>query len=80
MRNDEKNPSAKSRIPSVDETTARIEKELTEQGAKTHEALPKSGESNVLETSMQSSSSVVEQTIGNLPKDPAVGSDGRPLH
>jgi hypothetical protein len=28
---------------------------------------------------MQSSSSVVEQTIGNFSKDPAVGSYGRPL-
>jgi hypothetical protein len=80
MQNNKKNPNTKSRILSVEETNARIEKEFAEQDAKTEDSPPKSGDSNVLETSMRSSSSVVEQAIGNFSEETAEGSDGLPLH
>ncbi len=80
MQNNKKNPNTKSRILSVEETNARIEKEFAEQDAKTEVSPPKIGDANVLETSMQSSSSVVQRASGNFSEDTAVGSDGRPLH
>jgi hypothetical protein len=56
MENDKKSSTAKSRIPSVAETTAGIEKEQVEQDAKMQETPPKSDESVAFETSMQTTS------------------------
>ncbi len=80
QNNKKKDPNTKSRIPSVEETNARIENEFAKQDAKTEDSPPNSGDSNVLKTSMQSSSSVAEQASGNVFDDTAMGSDGRPLH
>ncbi len=80
MPNIKKCSNTKPRIPSVDETNARIEKEFAKQVAKTEDSPPNSDNSKVLETSMQSSSSVAEQAGENVSDDTAMGSDGRPLH
>jgi hypothetical protein len=80
MPNYKKGSNTKPRIPSVDETNARIEKEFAKQDAETEDPPPNSGSSKVLETSMQTSSSVAEQTEKNVSDDTAMGSDGRPLH
>jgi hypothetical protein len=77
MPNNKKNP--KTRSPSIEETNAELEKEFAQQESKA-EGLPlKEGDSNVFETSMQSSSSVTEQ-VGEVASDgTATRSDGRPL-
>ncbi len=80
MPNNKKNPNTKPRIPSIEETNARIAKEFAEQDPKAEDLLPKRNDSNVLETSMQSSSSVAEQAGEIVSDDAAMGSDGRPLH
>ncbi len=77
MPNNKKNPE--TRIPSIEETNAELEKEFSEQDSKAEELLPKEDDSNVLETSMQSSSSVTEQ-VGKIVTDgTATGSDDRSL-
>jgi hypothetical protein len=77
MPNNKKNP--KSRIPRMEETNAELEKEFAQQDSNAEDLLPKEGDYNVLETSMQSSSSVAEQA-GEIASDgTATGSDGRPL-
>ncbi len=77
MPNNKKNP--KTRIPSVEETNAELEKEFAQQESKA-EGLPlKEGDSNIFETSMQSSSSVTEQAGEIASVGTATGSDGRPL-
>ncbi len=64
MPNNKKNP--KTRIPSVEETNAGLDKEFSMQDSKMEESPLEKGDSNVLETSMQSSSSVTEQA-GEIP-------------
>ncbi len=77
MSNNKK--SLKTGILSAEETNARLEKEFSVQDSKVEELPLEKGDSNVLETSMQSSSSVTEQ-IGEIVSDGTVtGSDGRPL-
>jgi hypothetical protein len=51
MQNNKKDPNAKSRTPSIEETNARVAKEFAEQDAKAEDPLPKKGDSNVFETS-----------------------------
>ncbi len=65
-------------MQSVEGTTAELEKEFSTQDSKMKE-LPLEGDSNVLETSMQSSSYVTEQLGEIIPPGTATGSDGRPL-
>ncbi len=77
MPNNKSKP--KTRIPSVEETNAELEKEFSMQDSKMEELPLKKGDSNVLETSMQSSFSVTGQ-VGEIVSDgTATGSDGRPL-
>ncbi len=77
MPNNKKNP--KSRIPSIGETNAELEKEFAPQDSKAEDLPPKEGDSNVLEISTQSSSSVAEQAGEILSDGTAIWSDGRPL-
>jgi hypothetical protein len=74
MPNNKKNP--KSRIPSIEETNVELEKKFAQQDSKAEDLPPKEGDSNVLETSMQSSSSVTEQVGKIAPDGTATGSDG----
>ncbi len=78
MQNDKTNPTP-SRVPSVDETTAMLEREETEQDARMRESSPKSVESTAFNASMQSSSSVKEESREVNSEDQTLGSDGRPL-
>jgi hypothetical protein len=64
----------------VEETNARTEKEFAKQDAKTEDSPPNSGNSKVLEASMQTSSSVAEQAGEIVSEGTAMESDGRPLH
>jgi hypothetical protein len=77
MPNNKKNP--KSRIPSIEETNAELEKEFAQQDSKAEDLPPKEGDSNALETSMQSSSSVTEQAEEIASDGTATGADGRSL-
>jgi hypothetical protein len=78
--NNKKNPNTKPRIPSIEETNARIAKEFAEQDPKAEDSPPKRGDSNAFDASMQSSSSVAEQAGEIVSDDTAMGSDVRPLH
>ncbi len=78
MPNNKKNPS-KSRIPSVEETNASVAKEFAEQDPKAEDLPPKEGDSNALNASMQTSSSVAEKVEEIVSEGTAMGSDGRPL-
>ncbi len=54
MQNENKNPTASSRMQSIEETNAALVKEFAvEQESKTNETPIKSGESNVSENSLQ---------------------------
>jgi hypothetical protein len=53
MQNDKTNPTAPSRVPSVAETTARLEREEVEHDARMRESSPKSVESTAFNASMQ---------------------------
>jgi hypothetical protein len=77
MPNNKRN--LKTRIPSIEETNAELEKEFSEQDSKAEESPLKQGDSNVLETSMQSSSFVTDQVEEIDSDGTATGSDGRPL-
>ena len=79
MQNDKTNPTASSRIPSVDETTARIMREQAEQDARLQESSPKSVESTASKASMQQSSSVEQKSREVSSEEQACGSNGRPL-
>jgi hypothetical protein len=54
MPNNKKNP--KSRIPSIEEANAELEKEFAQQDPKAEGLPPKEGDSEALDVSMQSSS------------------------
>jgi hypothetical protein len=79
MQNDKTNPTAPSRVPSVAETTARLEREEAEQDARMQETTPKNVESIASKASMQNSSSVEEEARESDSKEQTIGSDGRPL-
>jgi hypothetical protein len=64
-------------MQSVEETKAVLEKEVAEQESKTKETPAKNGESNVSETSLQTSSSVDNQVGGSVSTARKFGSDGR---
>ncbi len=60
--------SQKTRMLSVEETNARLEKEVSVQDSKVEELPLEKGDSNMLETSMQSGSFVTEQ-VGEIVSD-----------
>ncbi len=71
--------SHKTRIPTVEETNAEVEREFAEQDPKAEDLLPKEGDSKALDESMQSSSVAAEKAEETVPDGTTVGSDGRPL-
>jgi hypothetical protein len=71
--------NSKSRIPSVEETNAGLEKEFAEQDPKAEVSPPKEGDSKALDESMQSSSVAAEKAEEFVSGETAIGSDGRPL-
>jgi hypothetical protein len=77
MSNNKKNP--KSRILSIEETNARLEKEFAQQDAQVEDLSPKEGESKAFDGSMQSSSVEAEKAEEIVPVVSAFGSDRRPL-
>ena len=77
MPNNKKN--AKSRVPSVEETNAALEKEFAEQSSQVGDLPPPQGKSEALDEPLQSSSVVTEKTEEIVPDGATAGSDGRPL-
>ncbi len=82
MPNTKKN--SRSRIPSVEETNAGLEKEFAQQDPKVKDLPPKEGDSKALDESMQSSSVAAEKAEETVSKGTTIGgttigSDGRPL-
>jgi hypothetical protein len=76
MQNDKTNPTAQSRIPSVAETTARLEREEAEQDARMRESSPNSVEFTAFKASMQNSSFVEEESLEiNSKEQTLLGSD-----
>jgi hypothetical protein len=69
MPNNKKNP--KSRVPSIEETNAELEKEFAQPDPKAEDLLPKEGDSKALDESMQSSSVAAkkaEETVSKQKK------------
>jgi hypothetical protein len=62
MQNDKTNPPVSSLVPSVDETTAMLEKEEAEQDARMQGSPPKNVESTAFNASMQEKPSVDEKS------------------
>ncbi len=79
MQNDKTNPPASSLVPSVDETTAILEKEQAEQNARMRGSSPTSVESAAFNASMQQKSSVDEKSREASSEERPVGPDGRYL-
>ena len=77
MPNNKRN--TKTRVPSVEETNAALEKEFAEQSSQAGDLPPTQGKSEALDESLQSSSVVAEKSEEVIPDGAAVGSDGRPL-
>ena len=77
MPNNKRN--TKTRVPSVEETNAALEKEFAQQSSQAGDLPLPQGKSEALDESLQSSSVVAEKTDEVIPDGAAVGSDGRPL-
>ncbi len=77
MPNNKKNP--KTRMPSVEEINAALEKEFAEQGSQAEDLPPTQGKSEAPDEPLQSSSVEAEKAERTVPDGTAVGSDGRPL-
>ena len=76
MPNNKKN--TKTRVPSVEETNAALEKEFAEQSSQAGDLPPSQGKSEAPDETLQSS--IVTEKIEEIVSDgTAVGSDGRPL-
>ena len=77
MPNNKKN--TRSRVPSVEETNAALEKEFAQQSSQAADPPPPQGESEASDELLQSSSAAAEKTEEIVSDGAAVGSDGRPL-
>ena len=77
MPNNKKNP--KHRIPSVEETNARLAEEFARQNSQGQDLPPKEGESKSLDESMPTSSVLADKAEEIVPDVSAFGSDQRPL-
>ena len=77
MPNNKKN--TKTRVPSVEETNAALEKEFAEQSSQAGDLPPSQGKSEAPDETLQSSSVVAEKAEEIVSDGTAVGSDGRPL-
>jgi hypothetical protein len=79
MQNDKTNPAALPLVPSVDETTAMLEKEEAEQDAKMQGSSPQGVESTAFNASMQEKPSGDEKSRETSSEERPVGPDGRYL-
>jgi hypothetical protein len=77
MHNNKTNP--KSRKPSVEETSAMLDKEFAQQDSQGQDLPPKEGESKVLDETMQTSSVTTDKPEEIVPDVSSLGSDQRPL-
>ena len=71
--------NSKSRMLSVEETNARLDKEFAQQNSKVKESPPKEGESKALNESLQTSSVLTDKAEEIVPDASSFGSDQRPL-
>ena len=71
MPNIKKNP--KSRVPSIEETNAELEKEFAKQDPKAEDLPPKEGGSKALDESMQSSSVAAEKAEETVSEGTTIG-------
>jgi hypothetical protein len=79
MQNDKTNPLPSPLVPSVDQTTAMLEKEELEQDAKMQGSSPQGVESAAFNASMQEKSSVDEKSREDSSAERPVEPDGRYL-
>ena len=79
MQNDKTNPLPSLLVPSVEQTTAVLEKEETEQDAQMQGSPPTGVESAAFIASMQQKSSIDESSRGTSSVEQQVGQDGRYL-
>jgi hypothetical protein len=79
MQNDKTNPLPSPLDPSVDQTTAMLEKDESEQDAKMQGSSPTSVEPTAFVASMQQKSSINEMSQGANSVEQQVGPDGRHL-
>jgi hypothetical protein len=79
MQNDKTNPLPSLLVPSVEQTTAMLEKEETEQDAQMQGSPPTGVESAAFIASMQQKSSIDESSRGTSSVEQQVGQDGRYL-
>jgi hypothetical protein len=79
MQNDKTNPLPYPLVPSVDKTTAMLEKEESERDARMQGSPPTSVESAAFNASMHQKSSVDERSQGASLVEQQVGPDGRYL-
>jgi hypothetical protein len=79
MQNDKTNSAALPLVPSVDETTAMLEKEEAEQDAKMQGSSPQNVESTAFNASMQEKPSGNEKSRETSSEEDQVGPDGRYL-
>ena len=79
MQNDKTNPLPSPLVPSVEQTTAMLEKEETEQDAQMQGSPPTGVESAAFTASMQQKSSIDESSRGTSSVEQQVGQDGRYL-
>jgi hypothetical protein len=77
MQNDKTNPLPSLLVPSVDQTTAMLEKEESEQDARMQGSPPTSVESAAFDASMQQKSSVDGKSREASSVERPVGPDGR---
>ncbi len=79
MQNDKTNSLPSPLVPSVDQTTAMLEKEETEQDAQMQGSPPTGVESAAFGASVQQKSSIDEMSQGSSSVEQQVGPDGRDL-
>jgi hypothetical protein len=76
MSNNKKTP--KTRVPTVEETNAELEREFAEQDSKAEDLPPKEGDSKAFDESLQSSS-VAAKNAEEIVSDGTTIGSGRPL-
>jgi hypothetical protein len=79
LQNDKTNSLLSPLVPSVEQTTAMLEKEETEQDARMQGSSPTGVESTAFGASMQQKSSINEMSQGASSVEQQVGPDGRHL-
>jgi hypothetical protein len=80
MPSEKKNAKARSRMQSVEETNAALEKELEDDALREQGSLPQSNESKPPEVPPPKAKPDQEQVGSSASTELEFGSDGRPLH